>query len=393
MSTGTPDIDRIRADTPACLQITHFNNAGCSLSPTPVIAAVLEHLQLEQQIGGYEAAQQAHAKIQNFYQSLSLLLNCQPDEVAFVENATRAWELALYSIPLEAGDQIITGSMEYASNYLGLLHLAKQRQIEIVLVDSDAYGQIDLQALQQAINGKTRLIALTHIASHRGDVQPAAAVGRIAREHGLYYLLDACQSSGQIRLDVRELGCDFLCASGRKYLRGPRGSGFLYLNKSRTEELEPVFIDLHAAQWLDQGHYRLQADARRFETWERFVAGQIGLGCAVDYACQIGLDTIEARIAELTACLREALQDVTGVSVHEKSTELSGIVTFSRQGETAASIQQRLQAASINSSVSKQANAQLDLAKKGLGDVNRLSLHYYNNVEEIMRLVRVIEDN
>ena len=384
------DISQIRNECPACENIIHFNNAGCSLSPLPVTDAIIEHLKLEQQLGGYEAAEAAADKIENFYHALATLLNCDPTEIAYLENSTRAWDMALHSIELQAGDQIITGDMEYVSNYLGLLRLAKLKQIEIKVVPSDSIGQIDLDLLRKAITDRTRLIALTHVASQRGDIQPAQTVGKIAREYEIFYLLDACQSVGQINLDIAEIGCDFLCGSGRKYLRGPRGTGFLYVRKSRLQQLNPIFVDLHAACWNDPEHYQWRADAKHFENWERYVAGQIGLGVAADYANSIGLDAIRARVEALANRLQQRLRAIHGISVHERSDELSGIVTFNQQDEDAIRLRRRLHAKNINISVAKQANARLDLAQSGVGDVNRASVHYFNTEAEIDRFVQTV---
>lgn len=384
------DITTLRAETPAAETVLHFNNAGCALSPKAVTDAVLAHLQLEQNLGGYEAANHAASAMENFYLALAALLHCQPEDIAFVENATRAWEMALYALPLKPGDEIIYFDSEYASNYLGLLHLVRQRGVALIHAPMTDSGLVDLERLEASISGKTRLLALTHVASQRGDIQPAAAVGEIARRHGLYYLLDACQSAGQINLDVGAIGCDFLCGTGRKYLRGPRGTGFLYVNPARLPELEPVFVDLQAAQWLAPDEFSWREGARRFETFERSVAGMIGLGVAADYATRLDMRTIENRIRTLAEALATSLAAVPGITVHEKSDQRSGIVTLTRDGIAAARLQQLLHAQGVNTSVSRSANARLDLAAESVGDVLRASLHYYNTEKEIDRFVELV---
>ncbi|MEO1112198.1 MAG: aminotransferase class V-fold PLP-dependent enzyme, partial [Pseudomonadota bacterium] len=286
--------------------------------------------------------------------------------------------------------RIITGRAEYVSNYVAFLQMKRRRNIEIDLIEDDANGQIDLSALKSAITPKTRLIALTHIPTFSGLINPAEDVGEIARSAKLLYLLDACQSAGQIPLNVNEIGCHMLSGTGRKYLRGPRGTGFLYVSDDVLDQIEPPFIDLQSANWLDDNSYELVPHAMRFETWERYVAGQIGLGVAVSYAIGYGMERIGNRVCALGAQLRSELQAVNGVTLHDKGARKGGIVTFTVDGETPVQTQARLSAAQINVSVSKGTSAQIDLPHRGLEAVVRASLHAFNTEEEIERFVKTL---
>ncbi|MEB8389038.1 aminotransferase class V-fold PLP-dependent enzyme [Rhodobacteraceae bacterium KMM 6894] len=384
------DLDKVRADTPACASLLHFNNAGAGLMPAPVLQAVQDHLTLEAQIGGYEAEAQAAPALDAFYTEFAALLNCAPNEIAHVENATRAWDMAFYGLPLQAGDRILTHGSEYVSNYLAFLQQAKRRGLHIDLIPSDGTGQIDVAAIPGLITDRTRLIAITHVPTQGGLINPAAEVGRVARAHGLIYMLDACQSAGQMPLDVAALGCDVLSGTGRKFLRGPRGTGFLYVRKGMLEQIEPAFVDLRAARWDRDNGYTLAPGARRFETWESYVAGRIGLAAAVRYARDLGLEAIGTRVQALAAELREGLSEIAGIKVHDLGAQKCGIVTFTKDGIAPVAMAAQLRAQGMNISVSGHSSARLDMGPRGLDAMARASVHYYNSEGEVARFVRAV---
>lgn len=385
------DMDQVRADTPSSNDILHFNNAGSSLMPRPVFDALRRVLRDENDLGGYEAERRAQDDIAAFYTEFAGLLNASPDEIAYVENATRAWDMAFYGLSLKPGDRVITHASEYASNYLALLQQSKRLGFEIDLVPSDKFGQIDVDALDAMIGPRTRLIAITHVPTQGGLVNPAVEVGRIARKHGVFYMLDACQSVGQISVDVADIGCDVLSGTGRKFLRGPRGTGFLYVRKGIIDQIDPPFVDLRSATWTASDAFELAPGARRFENWESYVAGRVGLTAAVWYARAIGLDAIEARVTQLAQVLRDALSECRGVTVHDLGQRKCGIVTFTKTGLEPAQLAETLRRQRINVSVSEMPYARLDLEPRGLASLTRASVHYFNTEDEIARFVRAVE--
>ncbi|MEO6828363.1 MAG: aminotransferase class V-fold PLP-dependent enzyme, partial [Acidobacteriaceae bacterium] len=303
------DVASVRADTPGCEKVLHLNNAGASLPPAVVVERVKAHLDLEAEIGGYEAADRVADEQECVYASLARLLGCSPAEISLMESATRAWDAAFSALAekFQPGDKILTAANEYASNYLAFLHTARRRGVDILIIPSESNGEISLRALEAAIEQhgrRVKLIGLTHLPSNGGLVQPAATVGRIARRNGIPFLLDACQSAGQVPLNVEELGCDMLSATGRKYLRGPRGTGFLYVRQSMLEQLDPPQIDMRSAEWIARDQYAFRKDGRRFETWESSIACRLGLGVAVEYALALGIEDIAARVSMLGNQLR-----------------------------------------------------------------------------------------
>ena len=317
-------------------------------------------------------------------------MRCHRHEIAIVENATRAWDIVFYAVPLGPGDRILTAVAEYASNYIAFLQMARKTGAVVEVIPNDTSGQLSVEALRRAIDDRVKLIAITHVPTNGGLVNPAAAVGQVAREAGVLYLLDACQSIGHLPIDVEAIGCDMLSATGRKYLRGPRGTGFLYVRREILDRLEPPFLDLHAAQWVAHDRFEIRADARRFENWETSYAGKIGLGVAIDYALQWGLEAIWARIKHLADDLRRQLSTIAGVTVRDEGIERCGIVSFTVAGSDADEVQRWLTKARINVSVSRVSSTRLDMEARGLPDLVRASVHYYNTVEEIERFCRVL---
>ena len=384
------DLAAVRADTPNCEKLLHFNNAGASLTPQPVYDAVIAHLDLEQRIGAYEAEAAASETIEDFYDALAEMLCCHRDEIAFVENATRAWDMAFYSLPLEAGDQILTHSSEYASNYMAYLQQARRRGLKVDVVPSDQYGQIDVAALESMINERTRLISINHIPTQNGLVNPAEKVGEVASKHGIFYLLDACQAVGQMPIDVSRIKCDLLTGTGRKFLRGPRGTGFLYVRRSILDRLDPPFVDLRSGNWIDRDSFEFAPGAKRFENWESYVAGRVGLSHAVRYALNIGLDNIQSRVVELAEQLRAQLAQIKGITVKDPGENKCGIVTFHKQDEDAFKLAARLRASQINISVTKAASARLDSQYSERHDFARASVHYFNSEAEVERFCEFV---
>jgi cysteine desulfurase / selenocysteine lyase len=389
---ATLDVERARRETPGCAEVAHLNNAGSALPPRAVLDAVVGHLELEARVGGYEAAEAAAERLEAVYDSVATLLNCAPHEIVVVENATRAWDMAFYALPWREGDRILTARAEYASNAIAFLHVAKRHGARVEVVPDDEHGQVSVEALERMLDERVRLVAITHVPTQGGLVNPATAIGEVTRRHGVLYLLDACQSVGQMPIDVQAIGCDMLSATGRKFLRGPRGTGFLYVRRGLVETLDPPFLDLHAANWTAPDRFAVRPDARRFENWEGYVAGKLGLGAAVDHALGFGLEAIRDRAWSLAEELRRRLSDLPGVTVHDQGWERCGIITFVKAGEPAAGVRDRLRAAGVNVSMSTAASARFDLDARGLAELVRASSHHYNTEEEIARLCRIVAE-
>ncbi len=381
------DIERIRAETPGLKHGIHLLACGSALAPQPVIDAVKHHLDLEAQIGGYEAHKAEDAMLDATYDSVARLIGARRHEIALLENATAAWCQAFYALPLKAGDRVITCQAEYAANYVAYLQRQKRDGIEIDVVPNDESGALDVQALERMITDRTALVTITWVPTNGGLVNPAAEVGAIAKKAGVPFLLDACQAVGQMPVDVEALNCDFLSATGRKFLRGPRGTGFLYIRDSWLQKLEPIMIDHFAAPWVTTDSYALRDDARRFENWENSYALRAGLKVACDYAMALGIEAIEERATMLADTLRARISELEGAKVLDLGAKQCAIVSFTIDGLDPHSTVTALRDKGITIGASSPDSTRLDAEYRNLREMFRAAPHYFNNEADLDALI------
>ena len=329
MITDLP-ISKLRQETPGCANRIHLNNAGAGLMPLPVIDAIKEYIDLEANIGGYEAAAQEAIAINGFYTSTAKLLNTKPENIAFTTNATDSYNKALSTISFKEGDIILTTRQDYASNQIAFLLLKKRFDIEIIRAENTQEGPVDLNSIESLINKHNpKLVAVTHVPTNTGLIQPVEAIGEICAKEEILYLVDACQSVGQLNVDLEKLCCDFLSVTMRKFMRGPRGAGFLYVSdRILQSDMEAFFTDMRGGTWTEANAYSISTTARRFELWERAYALMLGSKAACDYALEVGLDKIEQRVKYLAAIARKRLAEIPGIRILDHGTNLCGIYHF-----------------------------------------------------------------
>jgi selenocysteine lyase/cysteine desulfurase len=371
-------LERWRRDTPACGRI-HLNNAGASLMPQPVVEAVFGHLRRESEIGGYEASDEAAGRLAGVYGHLARLIGGTPEEVAVVENATAAFSLALSAFDFEPGDVLVTTRNDYTSNKIMYLALAERRGLRVLYARDSPEGGVNPASVRElAAHPRCRLVALTWVPTNSGLVQPAEEVGEVCAEVGVPYLVDACQAVGQLPVDVARLRCHFLAATARKFLRGPRGIGFLYVSQRMLARgAYPLGVDMRGARLDGDERFELAAGARRFENWEFPYALVLGMGEAARYALdEVGIEEGGRRAAGLAALLREKLAALPGIRVRDRGARLCAIVTAEVAGRDATQVVHRLREAGINTSASTSEDG-------SPVSVVRISPHYFNTREEI----------
>lgn len=372
----------------------HFNNAGAALMPGPVVDAITDHIRLEVQVGGYEAAAAAEADIAATYDAVGRLIGAQPRNIAIVENATVAFAQALSAFDFAPGDVILTTRNDYISNQLAYLSLAQRAGVRIVRAADLSEGGVDPDSVRELLRSeRPRLVAATWVPTNSGLVQPAAEIGALCADADVPFLLDACQAVGQIDIDVVRLHCDFLSATARKFLRGPRGIGFLYVSDRALEQQRaPLWIDMRGASWTDVDAYELADSARRFENWEFAYALLLGLGAAARYALAVGVAAGGAYAARLAQRARSGLADLPGARVLDRGRDLAAIATVAFDGHDAGTIVERLRDQAINTGAAYQQHAVIDMAEKRAPSALRISPHYYNTEREIDILVAALEE-
>ncbi|ASF11637.1 putative aminotransferase [Nocardia brasiliensis NBRC 14402] len=391
------DHDRVRADTPGCATGAEpgqvfLDSAGSSLPPRVVLDTVIAHLRRESEIGGYRAANERLDDLADVKTAIGALINAAPASIALSDSASRSWADFFYAIPLAPGDRILISEADYASNAIAALQRARASGATVETIPSDHTGQIDLDALTALVDERVRLVSLLHVPTNGGLVNPVAEATRIARSVGALVLLDACQSTGQLPIDVTAWDVDALSATGRKWLRGPRGTGFLYVRPELATSLEPQRLDLHSAQWSGPDEYRLAPDASRFEFWECDVAARLGLGAAVRYLLELGPENVYAAVAERSAYLRKALPEIPGVTVRDIGIRHSGTVSFTVDGHEPIAVRDRLAERDITVTVSHAGSTLLDMTARGLTSVVRASPHCFVGFAELDRFVAAVAD-
>ncbi|MFD9193103.1 aminotransferase class V-fold PLP-dependent enzyme [Streptomyces phaeochromogenes] len=386
------DIEAIRRDTPGTANRVHLNNAGAALLSRRTLRTMTAHLELEAAIGGYEAADRERDRVDATYANIARLVGGAPDEVALFDNSTHAWNAAFYSMTFAPGDRILTGRAEYGSNVLAYLQIARRTGAEVVVVPNDESGQLDTSALAELIDDRTRLVGVSHVPTSGGLVNPAAEIGRVCRAAGVPFLLDATQSVGQFPVDVTELGCDMLTATGRKFLRGPRGTGFLWVRREALDHLEPYVSEIASATWDGKRGFTWRDGARRFETWEVSYANALGLSAAVEQALEIGMEGIGRRATELGTLLRDRLDALPGVTTYDLGRRRCAIVTAKADGVSTADVAAALGGRGVNVTTTVAAHTQFDTEDRGVHPLVRLSPHYYNTEAELGLAVEVFAE-
>nr|MBP7644166.1 aminotransferase class V-fold PLP-dependent enzyme [Saprospiraceae bacterium] len=293
---SSQDITKIRKDTPGCSDKLFFNSAGSSLPVREVVDRQINYLQEEALFGGYKTMAKYASEAAEAYVEAAKLLGCEPHQVAFCESATVAYYRVISTMRFEMGDVILTSELDYISNFIVFDQLRRKHNISLAFLKKDVDGSFDLEAVRKQFTElHPKMVAVTHVPTSSGVVQDVIAIGKLCNEFEVLYLVDGCQSVGQLEVDVKAIGCDFLSCTGRKFLRGPRGTGFLYVSdRALTMNLVPISADGDTTIWQSADEFEYGNTAKKFETFERSYSNLLGFGAALKYLNGVGIKNIEA---------------------------------------------------------------------------------------------------
>ena len=370
----------------------HFNNAGSSLNNIKTIREIKKYLESESILGGYEIEEKFSEELNKFYRNIAKLINCNFREISFMPNSTLAWNFALNSIPLNKKENIIIFENEYTSNYLSILKLKKKfREIKIVKLDKN--GLINLDDFKNKVDNKTKIVSVNHVCSQNGNVMPVEIVGNILKDRNQdsIFIVDGCQSAGQIPINVKKIKCDFFTSTGRKFLNGPRGTGFLYINRKIKEKINPIFIDMTSSKLFSQNSYKNIKTKHLMETYEHSPALKIGLSNAVENLLKIGIKKIRKKNIDLSRYLREKLSKNKNIIFYENETSLSAINTFDLCTGNIDDLYNYLKKKKVNTYMCNENSSYLYFKKIQRKNILRVSFHYYNNKKEIDYFVKLID--
>ena len=371
------------------MNFINFNNAGASLLEQSTENEISKYLKLETKISGYYIEQEKKEILNNFYFNAAKLLNCKPKEISFLQSSTYGWNLFISSLTTKKKSNVVIFDNEYGSNYISLIN----NNFNVRVSKLKENGQVSFEDLRKKIDRYTALVAVCHIASQCGNIIDVEKLGRFIKNinSNIIFLIDACQSAGHLKLNVKKNMCDALVCSGRKYLRGPRGTGLIFIKDSIQKNITPKIIDTTKSKIIGR-NLSIFNKENIFETFEYSPSLKIGLSKAIEKYNKLGHKKIELKIKNLSKYFRKKISSNPYVIVHENEKLISGINTFSIKGKGSHDIYSFLKQKKMITSVSTFQTSTHYFKKKKFNDVVRVSFHYFNKKKEVDYLVSCINN-
>ena len=382
----------IRADFPILSEVCYLDSAATSLSPEPVLAAMLEFEHVYRANVGrgvHRLAQVASQKYWDAHQKARRFIGAEGGELVFTRNTTEAINMVAWGLPWQSGDGIVTTLLEHHSNLLPWMRLRDQKGIDLQLIAPAADGTLDLADFERAITPDTRLVAVTHASNVLGNLVPVRKIADICRDRGTLLLVDGAQSVPHMPVNVDRLGCDFFCYSGHKML-GPTGTGALWM---RRPEIEPLLLGGGAVDQVTTAGYTLAAGSARFEAGTPNIAGAIGLSRAIDYLGALPMEEVRRHEQALTRRMLDGLSAIDGVKIFGPGAteDRIGVVSFTVGALHPHNVATMLDSEGDIMVRSGHHCCMPLMAHLGIPDGTvRASLHCYNNTEDVDRLIETV---
>jgi len=391
------NVSKARDDTPTFANgIIYLDHAAGSVPPVQVLDATRHYLDELGKLGPVNPAfyDKASETTQETKKKLARFINADHmDEIGLTKSGSEAIGQVISGLKWKKSDEVVTSVLEIHAGYLPLVRLERQYGVKLRVIGISGRGLLKLEALRRAINKRTRLVILMHISNSLGTLQPLEEAKKLIKESNALYLVNASQSIGQMRVDVKELDCDFLVAPCRKWLRGPQGMGFLYCRKELIDDMEPSHISWTTTKWISAGRYQHVGTAERFEAGELNFGAVRALNRAIDYVDEIGgIDSIRNRIWELTSYLLNKLRKSKDLEVYGEAEAgiRGGIVAFNKSNISPDNVSKEMARQRLIIEAGTFATP-LVLKTFHKDKWARVCVHYFNNTEDIDRFIAALE--
>ncbi len=395
------EVEKIRKDFPI-LNISHngkklvyLDNGATTQKPKKVINSIKKYYSTTNaniHRGVYWLSEESTKLYEEAHSVVGKFIGAKADEIVFTKNATESLNLLAYSlcVDLKDGDEILLTQMEHHSNIVPWQQIAKQKKLVVKFAKINADGTLNLDSFKLLLSNKTKIVSVMQVSNFLGTINPVKELSKLAHEKGAFFIVDASQSVPHMKVDVREIDCDFLVFSGHKML-GPTGIGVLYGRKNLLEKMNPFLyggdmikeVSFEDSKWNDVPW--------KFEAGTPNIAGAIALAQAVKYLKKLGMENIRAYEKELTAYALEKLKEVPEMIIYGPSLEnRGGIISFNVDGIHAHDVAAYLGEQGI--CIRGGHHCAMPLAKLlGVSGTARASFYFYNTKEEIDLLVEALK--
>lgn len=375
----------------------YFNNAGAGLMSENTFNTIIQHIQEERIEGAIKAANNKKGETEDFYAIAAKMLNADKSEIAFIDSASRGWNLVIYGMEVNENSTIITLESEYGTNLLAIRDVVNKTKCKLIIIKCDISGHFSMNDIEAALKNPNPILAVSHVAAQGSIINPVVELGELAKKYSALYIVDGCQAVGQLVVDVKKILCHAYITAGRKWLRGPRGTGILYIKNDKR--LRTPIVDLASASLVFDYQHKpiditIRSDARQYELWEKNIANLLGLRTAIYEYLEFGMEKASAIISQKANLIRKAIIKNEKLQLVGDAESLSGTSAFYLKNPVE---EEKVKALFENSGFTISCVCDWDcpifFPQNGAIYIFRVSVHYYtdeNDISEICELINHI---